>query len=84
MTFDREALRGIFAALSSAEQQVIGDACDQRNIRRDQNWYVIDDDLHIVQEVMVELGYIASFEVPLSEQWAEEYEEIMAIQDLVS
>jgi hypothetical protein len=84
MTFDRESLRGIYGSLSSAEQQVIIEACDQRNIRRDDDWYVIDDDLHIVQEVMVELGYISSFEVPLSEQWAEEYEEIMAIQDLVS
>ena len=83
MIFDRESLRGIYGSLSSVEQQVIGETCDQRNIRRDSDWYVIDDDLHIVQEVMVELGYIASFEVPLSEQWAEEYEEIMAIQELI-
>jgi hypothetical protein len=83
MIFDRESLRGIFNALSGVEQQIIVEACDQRNIRRDDDWYVIDDDLHIVQEVMVELGYISSFEVPLSEQWAEEYEEIMAIQELI-
>jgi hypothetical protein len=45
MIFDRESLRGIFNALSSAERQAIVDACDQRNIRRDDDWYVIDDDL---------------------------------------
>ena len=83
MIFDRESLRGIFLALPEADRDAIGNICTKRGVRRNAYNTVIDADLYIVQEVMVELGHIAPFAVSLSEQWAEEYEEIMAIQELI-
>ena len=84
MHFDREALKGIYEALSEAERESL----DWRliwnsNIRLGLERLIVDEDLHIVQEEMVKLGFIVEFETPAIEVAAEEYEEIMRSLELV-
>lgn len=82
--FDRKALKGIYYALPCADKAAIALACYNRNVRLNAQRNVCDDDLHIVQEIMVDLGHIVPFDVPPCGQAAEEYDEIMAAQELVS
>jgi len=82
MHFDREALRGIHGALSHEEQLELTSLLMKMGCRHDCG-VVIDDDLHMAQQVMVKLGYIIPFEASVMEAGANEYDEIMLASELV-
>ena len=79
--FDRGALREIFDALPFHLQDELRARFQQMGCRH--KWgLIIDADLHLVEQAMIELGYIAPVEeVPATDAGAEEYEDIFAGQD---
>jgi hypothetical protein len=84
MEFDRESLRGIYDALPVSDRDIIARACYRRKVKVDYANIVTDEYLYVVVEVMVELGYIKTYDIPASELAAEEYLEILASQDLMT
>lgn len=82
MHFDREALRGIYNALSPPERLEISCACEKRDVRTFTTGIIVDDDLHIVEEIMIELGYIVPIEYTMH-AGAAEYDEIMQIMESI-
>jgi len=82
MYFDREALRGIYGVLSHEEQLELTSLLMKMGCRHDCG-VVTDDDLHMAQQAMVELGHIIPFEALAMEAGASEYDEIMLAEKLV-
>ncbi len=82
MYFDREALRGIYGSLRLEEQLELTSLLKKMGCRHDCG-IVTDDDLHMAQQAMIELGYIIPFEAPVMEAGASEYDEIMLAEGLV-
>jgi len=76
-------LRGIFDCLAINERMEVNTILRHSGCRHDRNGFIIDSDLPIVQEVMVKLGHIISFEVNSMESGAEEYDEIMRCHELI-
>jgi hypothetical protein len=83
MHFSREALRGIFDALSEAERSDLL-VIFRKQVRMNRYGTVIDADLPVVQQVMMDHGYILPFEGKVTDAGAIEYEDIMAAQEIMS
>ncbi len=86
MHFSREALKGIWEALSSYEKYLLEKALVRKNVKFNSMGMVhsaFEDDLPLVQGTMIELGYIVPFHKAVTEDGAEEYEYIMQLQELM-
>ena len=83
MHFDREALRGIYLSLSVIDRVELTSRMRDLGCGHDTYGRVLDRDLHLVQEMMVELGHIIPFEITAMEVGATEYEEIMRADELL-
>ncbi len=91
MHFSREALRGIYEALPAGEKISLEITLARKNVKfnimgkvhDNIMGKVHDDDLPLVQETMIELGYIVPFHKAVTEDGAEEYEHIMQLQELM-
>jgi len=83
MHFSREALRGIFEALPEGEKISLEITLARKNVKFNIMGKVHDDDLPLVQETMIELGYIVPFHKAVTDDGAEEYNHIMQLQELM-
>ncbi len=83
MHFSREALKGIFDALPERDRILIEITLARKNVKFNLMGRVHDDDLPLVQETMIEFGYIVPFHKTVTEDGAEEYEHIMQLQELM-
>jgi hypothetical protein len=84
MHFSREALKGIYDALTEVEKLEIWDTCSNRNEEIILiSGHVVDECLPTVVKVMVELGHIMPFETAPTTAGAEEYDEMLAAQALM-
>ena len=83
MHFNREALRGIYEALPSNDKILLEKTLIRKNVHFNIMGQVHDDYLPLVQETMIELGYIVPFHKGVTEDGAEEYEHIMQLQELM-
>ncbi len=83
MHFSREALKGIFDALPERDRILIEITLARKNVKYNIMGIVHDDYLPLVQETMIELGYIVPFHKTVTEDGAEEYEHIMQLQELM-
>jgi hypothetical protein len=81
MDFDREALRGIFQALTHHERYDIEERCARMGVPVSSP--ILDEHLPLVQRAMVDLGYIMSFKVSDMQAAADEYEDICKAQELM-
>ena len=83
MHFSREALRGIYEALPAGEKISLEITLARKGVKFNIMGKVHDDDLWMVQETMIELGYIVPFHKGVTDDGAEEYEYIMQLQELM-
>ena len=83
MLFSREALKGIYESLPECDRIFIEKMANQRNVKYNRQGKVCDDDLHLVQDIMIHLGYIIPFQKDVTDDGAEEYNYIMEIQDMM-
>ena len=83
MHFSREALRGIWEALPAGDKILLEITLARKNVKFNIMGKVHDDDLWMVQDTMIELGYIVPFHKAVTEDGAEEYEHIMQLQELM-
>ncbi len=87
MHFDREALRGIYWSLGSADRDLLDR--NLLNIDGIKTFFIngrrmiTDEGLPLVQEEMVRLGFIIPFEERLMDAALVEYEEVMAAERLM-
>jgi len=83
MHFSREAIKGIYDTLPEQDQELVAREANKRYVNYRNDGRVHDDSLYIIQEIMIEHGYIVPFHKAVTDDGAEEYEEIMSLENLM-